>query len=137
MTHLDTYDETIDDDDPATIAEDARRFPPGHLVHKALRRTLSDIYSFWCLCDKAACRRAGRCKGEPRDCLDAMMPLISAPVCEGGQRMVEAKCDGLTFDEALARWPDELASLWAWNNRIENRLGAPRPRRDPACGDDA
>ena len=101
-----------------------------------MRRMFSDIYSFWCLCEKTACRRAGRCKGEPRDCLDAMMPLISDLVYEGGQRMVEAKCDGLTFDEAFERWPDELASLWAWNNRIESRLRAPRPRRDAACGDD-
>ncbi len=89
---------------------------------------LSDIYSFWCLCEKTACRRAGRCTGDPERCLAACLPLISEAVAEGGQRMVEAKCEGLSFDEALERWPDELASLWAWNNRIENRRGAPRPR---------
>lgn len=110
--------------DSAERTEDEHRLPPD----PELQRCFSDIYSFWSLCEIAACRRAGRCTGDASHCCDVCMPLISDIVYEGGQCLLDAKLDGLDFDQAMKRWPDELASLWAWKIRIENRRGAPRPQ---------
>lgn len=101
---------------------------PDQVAEADLKRCFSDIYSFWSLCDVAACRRGGRCSGDAARCCDLCMPFISDEVFEGGQCLVEAKLDKLSFEEAMKRWPDELGILWAWKTRIENRVGASRPR---------
>ena len=128
-TDLDTYDETIEDDDPATIAEDARRFPPGHPVHTA-HPAHAERHLFVLVPvreNRLPPRRPlhGRSGALPRR-------LPAAHLRGGRPKAASAwsrqNATGLTFDEALERWPDELASLWAWNNRVENRRGAPRPR---------
>ena len=67
-------------DTPAQSDDIDARFPPGHPVHKAVQRVVSDTYSFWALCESGKCRRAGRCRGEPTRCLDAFMPLLSPAV---------------------------------------------------------
>jgi hypothetical protein len=120
MTSLDTDDHV----DPAAAAE--RILPRSARV--ATQRALSDIYSFWCLCEKTACRRGRRCTGEPRGCLDAITPLLAEDVIEGGLRMLEGKMERLSFDELYARHPDEILALAAWTTRIEGPVPAPQPQ---------
>ena len=105
-----------------------RRFPPGHPIHAEIGRLASDTYAFWALCGRAACRRAGRCSGDPHFCCEACMPLLSDAVVAGGDAMCEGRRLGLSFDEARARWPEELAALATWLSTIR------RPRRGPAGG---
>jgi len=95
-----------------------RRFPPGHPIHAEIGRLASDTYAFWALCGRAACRRAGRCSGDPHFCCEAYMPLLSDAVVAGGDAMFEGRRLGLSFDEARARWPEELAALAGWFNAI-------------------
>jgi len=109
-------------------AEFDRRFPPGHPLPTAIQRTLSNIFTFWSLCDIAKCQRAGRCAGDPRQCLDTFLPLISDSVYDEGQRVFAAKTEGLSFDELLARWPEGLLSLWRWNLAVTRCRGALSPR---------
>jgi hypothetical protein len=118
-----------------------RRFPPGHPVHEAVRtginRWFSNVYSFWCLCDRPACRRSGCCKGDPSHCCDLFRPLLPDDVHDGGITVFEGKNEGLSFDEVWARYPDELAAWDDWKTRLEQRAGAPRkrvPRKAPAAG---
>ena len=120
MTISTRPDSRIADDDPCA--------PPTNPVPADVQRCFSDIYSLWCLCDLTACRRAGRCTGDPSRCSHTCMPLVSDAVREGGERLFEARLDGLGFDDAMKRWPDKLRFLSAWKFRIENRRGAPRPR---------
>jgi hypothetical protein len=112
MTSLD-----ISPDHPEPALADERILPRSARV--ATQRALSNIYSLWCLCEKTACRRAGRCTGEPRDCLDAITPLLADTVIEGGVHTLEGKMEGLSFDELYARHPDEILALSAWNTLIE------------------
>jgi hypothetical protein len=108
----------IANDDPSLIDDDAH-IPPDHPARIAVARLLSNTLSIWCLCDATACRRAGRCKGDPRKCLNECTPLLSPDVVAGGQAVIEGCCQELTFDEAYARWPAELTALSAWIDRIE------------------
>lgn len=79
MTTSDMTQHAAGPEDPGE-AEFARRFPPGHPIHKdiraAINRSYSDIFSFWCLCDRPACRRSGCCKGNPSHCCDLFRPLL-------------------------------------------------------------
>lgn len=136
MTSSITTERHMTPEEIAQAAEDVRRFPPGHPVHLAVGRTLSNIYSFWCLCDRTGCRRAGHCVSDPHHCLGTCLPLISDAVYEGGQHVLEAKVDGLSFDALIARWPSELRDLWVWNGTIENRRGVPRMRVQEDTRDD-
>ena len=107
-------------------AEDEQDFPPGHPVHAAVHRMLSNHYSFWCICNASPCRRARRCTGDPARCLEACMPLLPADAYEGGMRALDGTSAGLTFEQALARWPDELAAWTEWKDRLEASRGRPR-----------
>ena len=114
--------------DPAPEEEDLSKYPPGHPVAVAAGRLLSDTYSFWCICDAKACRRSGCCVGDPMKCLRACAPMLSETLFICGHLHIQAKCEGLTFDEAFERWP-ALVSLYDWNDRLENRVGVIRPRQ--------
>jgi hypothetical protein len=124
-------------DAPAAMSEDEfeRRFPPGHPVHEAVRtavnRWFSDIFSFWCLCDRPACRRAGCCKGDPSHCVDMFRPLLPDDVHDGGVAVFEGRNEGLSFDQVLEHHRDDLAALHDWNTRLEQRAGARRKRGQP------
>lgn len=119
-----------------TGADDGRPLPSGHPVTTAVGRTLSDIFSFWSLCNVTKCRRAGRCVSDPHRCLDSLLPLISDAVHDEGQRELAAKTEGLSFEEMLERWPEGLPNLWRWTLALDNRVGAPSPRVLPEDDDD-
>lgn len=122
------------DDAAAEREELAERVPPGHPIHAEIGRLTSDTYAFWRLCGRAACRRAGRCNGDPNSCCAACMPLLSDAVLAGGDAMFEGRRLGLSFDEARARWPEELTALATWRNAIGRpRRGRPGPRPAPAA----
>src|SRR5579875_1438757 len=116
---------------PEELSEEEfeRRYPPGHSIHKQIRqaidRSFSDIFSFWCLCDLAACRRAGCCKGNPSHCVGMFRPMLADDVHDGGIAVFEGKMEGLSFEQLLERHRDELMAWIAWKLRIENRPGAP------------
>ena len=118
---------------PAEREELAERVPPGHPSDADIGRQMSNIYGFWQLCGRAACRRAGRCSGDPNFCFDACMPLLSDAVVAGGEAFMEGRFQELSFDEALARWPQEITALATWRNAIGRpRRGRPGPRPAPA-----
>ena len=110
-------------------AQDEQDFPPGHPIHAAVQRMLSNHYSFWCICNASACRRARCCKGDPEKRLDACMPLLPDDAYEGGVRVLDGRESGLTFDQAWLRWRDELAAWGLWKQRLESSRGRASPRR--------
>ena len=116
-------------DTPAQTDDIDARFPPGHPVHKAIQRVVSDTYSFWALCDSGKCRRAGRCRGEPSRCLDAYMPLLSPAVGEAGDVWLKARCQQLSFEDAMAQYGEQFVTLMRWRQSVENRRGAPGGQR--------
>lgn len=135
--HMTQHDMTRHDATARLTGDDnGRPLPPGHPVRTAVGRTLSNIFSFWCLCEATKCRRAGRCVSDPHRCLDTLLPLISNAVYDEGQREFAAKAEGLSFEEMLERWPEGLPNLWRWVIAVETRAGAPSPRVLPEEDED-
>jgi hypothetical protein len=117
--------------------EFARRYPPGHRIHKeigaAIDRWFSNAYAFWRLCERRACRRAQCCKGDPSHCVETFGPLLPDDVHDGAIAVFEGKTEGLSFEAVVQRYPEQLAAWADWKTRLENRAGAPRPRVRPAA----
>ena len=111
---------------PGFDAQDDRDFPPGYPVHAAVQRLLSNHFAFWCLCEASTCRRARSCKGDPARCLDACMPLLPEDAHRGGLRVFEGHAEELSFDEAFARWPDEMLAWTHWVNHLKKSRGRAR-----------
>lgn len=111
------------------LFHDEERIPPAARV--AVQRVVSDLYSLWCLCDKGACRRARRCKGNPKECLETLTPLLASEVIDGGHYFFEGKEQGLSFEELYERHPDEIAALGNWRAAIDRRPLPPGARDIP------
>ena len=132
MTPTTKIHDTAAEQPGMTDEEIDRRFPPGHPVHARIGRMVSDVYSLWCLCVLSKCRHAGRCRGNPEDCLETFMPLLAPLVVEGGQCHMDAKAAGASFDELYAQYPEQTEALLRWKLAVEQRRGAPRPPAEAA-----
>jgi hypothetical protein len=94
--------------------------PPDHPVSIAVARLLANTLSLWGLCRSARCRRNRACMGNPHECLEGCGALLSDDVFDGAMACIEGQCEGLSFDQAFARWPEQLAALAHWTTRIEH-----------------
>lgn len=78
--------------------------------------TWADLLGTWRLCRKRACQRGKRCRGEELACLKTNLPLLPESVQLWFVAMMDAKREGLGFDEAMARlegsWPEEGYMEW-------------------------
>ncbi len=70
------------------------------------------------LCGRTACRRAGACRGEPRDCLRRYAPLVPADARDGAKAIIEGQARGLSFEELLDDARDEVMALAAWAEAV-------------------
>jgi hypothetical protein len=94
--------------------------PLDHPASIAVARLLANTLSLWGLCRSARCRRNRACMGAPLECLADCGTLLSDDVFEGGLACIDGQCEGLSFDQAFARWPDQLAALSQWIAHIEH-----------------
>src|SRR5262245_12853747 len=78
-----------------------------HPARTPVLRWLSGTMALPGLCAHAACRRAGDCHGEPRDCLSRYAPLVPEEARDGMQALVEAKFDNIAFEQLMEEAPDE------------------------------
>jgi len=115
---------------PAFAGDDARRDHPA--LTPALR-WMSNMICLWGFCDKAACRRAQRCKGDPRDCLARYAPLVPEDARAGVKCMLEGLRYGQSYDEVCEDVPDEVVAVEDWIARVDgsraNSLPSPGPPR--------
>jgi len=82
------------------------------------QRTISDLVALWPLCHRSVCRKAARCRGTSNECF----PYV-VQVPEKARLWVLAlysgRDDALSFDDALARIPDDLTQAWiAWRRSV-------------------
>jgi hypothetical protein len=134
MNEFQQHDQTLPamHDDIHDDMDDDALLPLDRAVGTAMARALCDTLMLWRLCLSARCRRNGRCKGDPQACLAIGGALLSDDVVNGGAAFLQAKADGLSFDEAFAQCPDEFAAFGEWARRIEcnpARQRSPTPRR--------
>ena len=55
-------------------------------------RWANDQFAFWKLCANRRCRRARRCCGEPRACLDRHLPSVPQHARDRVRRMLRERC---------------------------------------------
>ncbi len=57
------------------------------------RRLVANTFKLWRYCDRSQCRRSQCCRGEPRHCLHACLPLVPAkhqpPLMQRGKARTE------------------------------------------------
>lgn len=95
------------------------RLPPA--ARLAMGRLTSNLFALWCLCEKGACRRAGRCKGDPNECLETLTPLLATKVIDGALCFFKGHEQGLSFEELYKRHPDEIVAFAHWRTCIDRR----------------
>jgi hypothetical protein len=83
----------------------------------------------WGLCANAACRRARKCKREPRDCLARTIPLVPEEARDGVAAMLDGRRLQLSYDEVRDDAPEEVAAVEEWRVLVERSAAAyHRPR---------
>lgn len=84
----------------------------------AMTRALSNTLALSHLCTTPRCRRSGKCKSDPRECVAVGEALLSPDVVAGARLFLEGKLEGLSFDQAHARGPELMEAYAQWIGRI-------------------
>jgi hypothetical protein len=92
-------------------------------------RPLSDLLHLWALCHRSACRKAGACHGDSRDCVPRCSPIVPEDVRVWVTALMECKNDGLSFDDARASLPPGLEEAWKTWSEAVLRIADRRVRR--------
>ena len=99
-----------------------------HDAETALLRYAGTLLCLHVFCPLRACRRARRCKGEPRDCVPRYTPLVPEDARAGVEAMLEGRDLGLSFEELREEAPDEMNAAILWIGK-SHASGQPRARR--------
>jgi hypothetical protein len=81
-------------------------------------RTISDLVPLWPVCPRGTCRKAARCRATRNEC-----SRYASEVPEDARLWVLAlfsgRDDNLSFEDALARIPDDLNQAWLdWRSSV-------------------
>ncbi len=91
----------------------------------AMTRALSNTLDLARLCLTPRCRRSGRCKGNPAECLAVGEALLSPDIIEGAKVFLNGQLEGLSFDAVRASAPEQIDAFAQWSGRIApGRSGA-------------
>jgi hypothetical protein len=100
-----------------TIA--AEHIPSPEQIAIAMARALSNTLALPHLCLKPRCRRSGKCKGDPRECVAIGESLLSPDIVAGARLFLEGQLEGLSFEQAHAHGPELMDAYANWIGRIE------------------
>ncbi len=81
-------------------------------------RYMSDSLALPALCRTATCRRTGHCKGEPRECLRRLAPLVPEDAREWMKAALEGLKEDRDFFEVRAEYADEFEAFVAWRETL-------------------
>jgi hypothetical protein len=90
-------------------------------------RWIADMLCLWGLCANAACRRARKCKREPRDCLARTIPLVPEEARDGVAALLDRLRLQLSHDEVRDDAPADLAALEEWRALVEQSAARRAP----------
>jgi hypothetical protein len=93
--------------------------PSPEQIAIAMARALSNTLALSHLCLTQRCRRSGKCKGDPRDCVAVGEALLSPDIVAGARLFLEGQLEGLSFDQAHANGPELIEAYAHWIARIE------------------
>ncbi len=86
-------------------------------------RGWADWLGMWALCDNPACRGAQGCRGQIKLCAPKYFHQLPEDVQAFFWCLMQAKEQGLSFDEALAGFSDDspaLDGMLRWHAAVEN-----------------
>ena len=93
-------------------------------------RNYSDLMALWALCEQRTCRKLGRCRAVPLTCLRDCMELVPQGAGAFVLALFGGKDQGFSFDEALARIPDDLHEEFSiWHQAVTRMTGRPSMER--------
>ena len=107
---------THDRDSFAPLA--GERQPTSDEFAIAMARALSNTLALAHLCLSPRCRRTGKCKGDPRECLEVGETVLSPDVVDGARLFLEGQLEGLSFDRAVAAGPQQVEAYLNWIGHI-------------------
>lgn len=81
---------------------------------ESLRR-LSEFFSLVQFCDRASCRRAKTCRGDPERCLFLYVDLVPLAVREFVIGLMNSRELGFSFEEAMRRDKEGMRALAEWS----------------------
>jgi len=89
--------------------------------HDRRLRDVCERLALFRLCRRMRCRRAGACRGFPRECVPRFLPLVPENARALPVAFALAREAGLPFEQALARCEPELAAFAQWHAAIRGR----------------
>ena len=102
---------------------------------RAQARAMPDEAPFICdtlrlarLCRHATCRRADRCCGHPRMCLDTTGETVPAEAFDFAVQLAQARQDGEPAESAEANYPQEAVAWRCWTAALNARIRRDRSR---------
>jgi hypothetical protein len=81
-------------------------------------RWLSDLYCLWRLCPATRCRRAQACRGDVQICQPGLA-LVPTDARDFIACLEDARDDGLSYDEMIDVYSEELDALERWRGQVE------------------
>ena len=88
------------------------------------RRESCKLLGLFHFCCSARCRKAAACRGNAELCLRERAPQVPEPVRQWVGGLMEARDDGLTFDEAREDVAEFEEAYACWLAGLEARAGA-------------
>jgi len=82
-------------------------------------RLVSNIFALSQFCDRAACRRAKRCRGEAERCLALYSECVPVAAREFIVDLMTSRELGYSFEEAMRRDREGAMAFAAWRKEVE------------------
>ncbi len=105
--------------------DDVERRAALHARERAIfadARFLCDALRLARLCPHKACRRAGLCRGEPRQCLDTRGESVPRDARGFAELMLDAEKEREPVEQIEADYPEEAAVWRSWVAALNARL---------------
>jgi hypothetical protein len=99
-------------------------------------RAWADFLCIWRFCDRTACRRSRRCRGQACACFPRYSPLLPDSVKTWLKLLGDAQAQRLTYEQALARIENTPESAAIGDRHLAvgaSLFAAPRVRRENAA----
>jgi hypothetical protein len=113
---------------PASAGDDSKENGAAFSARAARTRSLratADLLCLWGLCNKTACRRAGMCRRDARDCLARYAAFAPEDARCGALALLQGARDGVSADDVRAHVPDDIAALAAWTAQVRAAARGP------------
>jgi hypothetical protein len=116
---------------PIDDAERAAQMRMRALAVHVEERLLCDTLRLARLCPRLTCRKADRCRGHPRWCLETTGEAVPAEVRDWAEQLVVADNNDERVEDVAASFPDQALAHACWVAGLDARVRRDRRRAPP------